>query len=60
MFSPARSLLKLRVSALIASYLEPPGASRQLLQQHVARLYDARSVAAHGGEAEVVKEVQDT
>jgi hypothetical protein len=60
MFSPARSELKFRVSALIAAYLEPPGASRQLLQKHVARLYDARSAAAHGGGAEVVKELQDT
>jgi hypothetical protein len=46
-FSPARSELRFRVSANIASYLEPRGPQRLELQKHVAKLYDARSSAAH-------------
>ena len=38
--------MKLRVSALIASYLEPPGEERYTLQRRVAKLYDKRSSAA--------------
>lgn len=49
LFSSARMELKFRLSALIASYLEPFGASRAALQKEVASLYDARSKAAHGG-----------
>jgi hypothetical protein len=48
LFSPSTSELKFRVSALIASYLEPPGQSRHALQRAVAKLYDKRSAAAHG------------
>ena len=48
LFSPSTSELKFRVSALIAAYLEPPGAARHVLQRAVAKLYDKRSAAAHG------------
>lgn len=47
-FSPATSELKFRVSALIAAYLEPPGANRFELQKQIALLYNMRSAAAHG------------
>ncbi len=46
-FSPARSELRFRISANIAAYLELPGAQRLELQKNVAKLYDARSDAAH-------------
>ncbi|MCE9556617.1 MAG: hypothetical protein K8T91_24975 [Planctomycetes bacterium] len=49
LFSPARAELRFRVSASIAAYLEPPSDRRLTLQKQVAKLYDARSVAAHGG-----------
>jgi hypothetical protein len=48
-FSPAKSELRFRISANIASFLEPPGARRLELQKKVAKLYDARSQVAHGG-----------
>lgn len=48
MFSPDRSELRFRVSALIATYLAPAGAERHAMQKTVAKLYDARSKAAHG------------
>jgi hypothetical protein len=48
LFSPARSELRFRVSAYIATFLEPPGSNRLALQSDVAKLYDARSAAAHG------------
>ena len=47
-FSPSTTELRFRVSALIASYLEPPGNKRLELQKQVASLYDMRSAAAHG------------
>lgn len=47
LFSPSRSELRFRVSSLIASFLEPPGTQRRLLRDQVAKLYDARSAAAH-------------
>lgn len=46
-FSPARSELRFRISANIASYLEPPGIRRLELQKKATKLYDARSAAAH-------------
>lgn len=49
LFSPAKTELRFRVSANIAAYLEPPGLPRMELQKKVAKLYDARSQAAHGG-----------
>jgi hypothetical protein len=48
LFSPSTSELKFRVSALIAAFLEPPGAGRATLQKEIAKLYDKRSAAAHG------------
>jgi hypothetical protein len=54
-FSPSKTELRFRVSANIAAYLEPPGLARLELQKKVAKLYDARSHAAHGG-AELPKE----
>jgi hypothetical protein len=47
-FSPSTSELRFRVSALIASYLEPSGEQRVECQKKVAALYDKRSAAAHG------------
>jgi Apea-like HEPN len=49
MFSPAKTELRFRVSANIAAYLEPQGRARMELQKRLAKLYDARSQAAHGG-----------
>lgn len=49
MFSPAKTELRFRVSMNIAAYLEPLGVTRMELQKQVAKLYDARSQAAHGG-----------
>lgn len=48
LFSPAKSELRFRVSSLIATFLEEPGADRFNRQQEVAKLYDKRSSAAHG------------
>jgi hypothetical protein len=47
-FSPSTSELRFRVSALIASYLNPPGSARLDHQKAIADLYDKRSAAAHG------------
>lgn len=47
-FSPSTSELRFRVSALIASYLEPIGEMRLERQKEIAGLYDKRSAAAHG------------
>lgn len=46
-FSPGREL-KFRISSNISAFLEEPGLSRLKLQKKVAKLYDARSKAAHG------------
>lgn len=48
LFSPAKQELRFRVSANIAAYLEPPGTGRLNLHQKIMKLYDARSVVAHG------------
>ncbi|MGN8064309.1 hypothetical protein ACTJK4_21845 [Ralstonia sp. 22111] len=48
LFSPSTSELRFRVSALIASYLYPPGEARLDLQREIFDLYDKRSAAAHG------------
>jgi len=48
LFSPSKGELRFRVSALIAAYLEPPGTTRHALQKDIAKLYDKRSLAAHG------------
>lgn len=47
-FSPSRTELRFRVSGNISCFLEPPGASRVAVQRASAKLYDARSKAAHG------------
>lgn len=48
LFSPSTTELRFRVSALIASYLEPPGERRQSRAKEIGKLYDKRSSAAHG------------
>ena len=48
LFSPSTTELRFRVSALIASYLEPPGELRQSRAKAIGKLYDKRSSAAHG------------
>ena len=48
LFSPSTSELRFRVSALIASYLEPPGERRRSRVKEISKLYDKRSSAAHG------------
>lgn len=48
LFSPTTSELRFRVSALIASYLEPAGELRVARQKAISKLYDKRSAAAHG------------
>lgn len=48
MFSTGRNELRFRVSAVIATFLEPAGEARYALQRKIAKLYDARSSAAHG------------
>jgi hypothetical protein len=47
-FSPAKQELRFRVSALLASYLEPPGPDRLSLHKRILKLYDKRSEVAHG------------
>lgn len=49
LFSPSTTELRFRVSALIAAYLEAPGMRRHARAKEVAKLYDRRSSAAHGG-----------
>lgn len=48
LFSPAHTELRFRVTASIATFLEPPGAARLALQKKAAKLYDARSKVVHG------------
>ena len=47
LFSPSTGELRFRVAALLASYLEQPGASRLELYKRVLKLYNERSIAAH-------------
>ena len=60
LFSPAKTELRFRVSALIASYLEPFGPARAALQKKTAHLYDARSAVAHGAGNHDLQLVLDT
>jgi hypothetical protein len=54
LFSANSQELSFRVSANIASYLEPPGGDRHKCFKHVKSLYNQRSKAAHGdGEPDV-------
>lgn len=48
LFTSEKSELRFRVSCNIAAYLERPSRARAELQKKVAKLYDARSAAAHG------------
>lgn len=48
LFSPSKSELKFRISALVSTFLEERGDERYILQKRVAKLYDKRSSAAHG------------
>lgn len=47
LFSPSPAELRFRVSAMIASFLEPPGPKRLSLYKRVLKLYNERSTAAH-------------
>lgn len=48
LFSASKQELTFRVSANIASYLEPPGRERYRCFRQIKALYDHRSRAAHG------------
>lgn len=60
LFSPSKQELRFRVSANIASFLEPPGQSRLELHKRLLKLYDARSSAAHGAAKEVAGALSNT
>lgn len=60
LFSPSPAELRFRVSATIASFLEPFGPTRRELQKTIAKLYDARSKAAHGSKDVGGQAVEDT
>jgi len=47
LFAPSSGELRFRVAALLASYLENPGPSRQSRYKEILKLYDHRSIAAH-------------
>lgn len=47
-FSPGQGELRFRISTNMASYLTGLGVGRMSLQKRIAKLYDARSSAAHG------------
>jgi hypothetical protein len=59
-FSPTKTELRFRLSALVASYLEAPGPKRLELQRHVARLYDARTTPSNGGADDDPETLKDT
>jgi hypothetical protein len=48
LFSPGKQELRFRVSANMATFLEPAGTGRLNLQKDIMRLYDVRSSIAHG------------
>jgi hypothetical protein len=60
LFSPSHSELSFRVSATIASYLEPVGEERLACYRRVKKLYDARSKAAHGSPLKEDKSLLET
>jgi hypothetical protein len=60
LFSPSHYELSFRISATIASYLEPPGKERHEFYRRVKKLYDARSKAAHGSPLEESKSLFET
>ena len=59
-FSPGRNELRFRVTALIATFLEPPGQERRALQRRLVKLYDSRSAAAHGRAESLLEPLLDT
>jgi hypothetical protein len=59
-FSPAKQELRFRVSALLASYLEPPGPDRLALHKRIMKLYDKRSEVAHGAASGDAQAFRDT
>lgn len=59
-FSPTKTELRFRLSALVASYLEAPGPKRLELQRHVARMYDARTMPSNGGADDDPAVLKDT
>jgi hypothetical protein len=60
LFSPSKSELRYRISSLIAAYLEPPGRGRLGRQKDIAKLYDLRSIAAHGRAENSLEPLWDT
>jgi hypothetical protein len=60
LFSPSHYELCFRVSATIASYLEPKGQERLACYRRVKKLYDARSKAAHGSPLKENKSLFET
>jgi hypothetical protein len=59
-FSPDKAELRYRVSAGLATYLEPAGIPRMNAQKAIAKLYDSRSSAAHGREDKRADSLQAT
>lgn len=49
-----------KISAYLASFLEPMGANRGALAIQLKRLYGARSKAAHGEDKDLLKELVET
>lgn len=60
LFVPNAGEVRFRVSAMIAAYLEEPGAARAELQRQVAKLYEKRSAGAHGRPAAAADGLLDT
>lgn len=60
LFSASRQELSFRVSANIASFLEPPGRERYKCFKHVKGLYAYRSKAAHGAGANDIVPLLDS
>lgn len=60
LFSPSKSELRFRVSALIACYLTEPGEERMKAQKMLTKLYDERSQAAHTAEQVEVEAASET
>jgi hypothetical protein len=60
LFSTNAAELKYRVCSNIAAYLEPIGKERYLLFQHLKKLYDARSAAAHGSKMKISSPYMDS
>ena len=48
LFSPSNTELRFRISALIATFLEPPGEMRLARQKAIMKMYDRRSEVVHG------------